>query len=85
VTIACLDEVKELLGDVLKLGKRTARLTVDTPLFGSMPELDSMAILLVVVALEERFQIRIDDEEATAETFATLGTLAMLVDRKRAA
>jgi acyl carrier protein len=84
VTIACLDEVRELLGDVLKLGKRTARLNADTPLFGSMPELDSMAILLVVVAIEERFQIKVEDEEASAETFATLGTLATLVELKRA-
>jgi acyl carrier protein len=69
---------------VLQLGKRTARLTADTPLFGSLPELDSMAVVFVIVAIEERFGVKFEDDEATAETFATLGTLAALVDRKRA-
>jgi acyl carrier protein len=81
---SCLHEVAELLGDVLKLGKRTTRLTAETRLFGSLPELDSMAVVLVVVAIEERYGIRFDPEEVQAETFATLGTLAALVDGKRA-
>lgn len=80
---SCLDEMKEVLGDVLQLGKRTAKLHADTPLFGSLPELDSMAVVLLVVAIEERFGIRFDDDEATAEHFATLGSLTSLVDRKR--
>lgn len=81
---SCLHEVSELLGDVLKLGKRTTRLTAETRLFGSLPELDSMAVVLVVVAIEERYGIRFDPEEVRAEAFATLGTLAALVDGKRA-
>jgi acyl carrier protein len=84
-TESCLDELRELLGDVLRLGKRRAALRADTALFGSMPELDSMAVILVVVAIEERLGVTFADEEATAETFATVGTLASLVDRKRSA
>lgn len=82
---SCLDELKELLGDVLRLGKRTASLGPDTALFGSLPEFDSMAVILVVVAIEERFGVKFEDEEASAETFATVGTLTSLVDRKRSA
>jgi acyl carrier protein len=78
-----LDQIRELLGSVLELGKRTAKLSAETRLFGSLPELDSMAVVLLVVALEERFGIRFDDEEVTAETFATLGTLAAVVGRKQ--
>jgi len=81
--MSCLDEMKALLGDVLHLKKRTATLTADTPLFGSMPELDSMAVVLVVVAIEERLGVKLDDEDVTGETFATIGTLVALVDRKR--
>jgi acyl carrier protein len=77
--------MKELLGEVLNLGKRASRLTADTRLFGSLPELDSMAVVLVVVAIEERFGIRFEDDEATAENFVTLGTLVALVDAKRSA
>ena len=81
--ISCLDEMKQLLGDVLQLGKRTAKLSAQTPLFGSLPELDSMAIVLVLVAIEERFGIKFDDEEASAANFETLGTLVSLIDHKR--
>lgn len=80
---SCLDEMKKLLGEVLHLGRRTATLNADTKLFGSLPELDSMALISVVLEIEERFGITFDDDEATAATFATIGTLASLVDRKR--
>ena len=83
VAVSCLEEVKEILGEVLRLGKRTATLTADSRLFGSLPELDSMAVIMVVVAIEERFGITFEDEEITAEAFATVGSLAHLVDRKR--
>jgi acyl carrier protein len=83
MVITCLDEIKTLLGEVLHLKKRAATLAVDTPLFGSMPELDSMAVVLVVVAIEERFGVKFDDDEVNGETFATVGTLAAFVDRKR--
>ena len=78
-----LDELKKLLGDVLHLGRRTATLSADTQLFGSLPELDSMALISVVLEIEERFGITLDDDEATAATFATIGTLVSVVDRKR--
>lgn len=81
--MSCLEEMKALLGETLHLKKRAAALTADTPLFGSMPELDSMAVVLVVVAIEERFGVKFDDDEVTGETFATVGALASLVDRKR--
>jgi acyl carrier protein len=84
-TDSCLDELKMLLGDVLHLGRRAATLSADTRLFGSLPELDSMALISVVLEIEERFGITFDDEEATAATFATVGTLVSVVDRKRSA
>ena len=63
---SCLDEMKEVLGDVLHLGKRTATLNAPTRrCSGHLPELDSMAVL-VSFAIEERFGITFDDDEATA-------------------
>lgn len=79
-----IDEVKDVLGNVLKLGKRTASLQADTPLFGSMPELDSMAVILVLVAIEERLGVTFADDEVSAENFETVGTLVALADSKRA-
>ena len=42
-----LEDVKQVIGDSLQLGDRTAALSEDTPLLGSMPELDSMAVVAV--------------------------------------
>lgn len=51
----------------------------ETPLIGHFPELDSMALTELVVALEDRFNVRIDDAQLTEENFATIGALTHLV------
>jgi acyl carrier protein len=79
-----LDEVKATLIDVLSLGDAGQRLTADSPLLGSLPELDSMAVVSLIGALEERFDIAIDDDDISASTFETLGSLADFVAAKRA-
>jgi acyl carrier protein len=79
-----LDEVKATLIDVLSLGDAGQRLTADSPLLGSLPELDSMAVVSLIGALEERFGIAIDDDDLSASTFETLGSLADFVAAKRA-
>ena len=79
-----IEQVKLILADVLALGQRTEALKPDTALLGNFPELDSMAVISVITAMEERFNIAFDDEEINADAFRTLGSLSMLVDRKRA-
>jgi acyl carrier protein len=79
-----LDEVKATLIDVLSLGDAGQRLTADSPLLGSLPELDSMAVVSLISALEERFDIAIDDDDISASTFETLGSRANFVAAKRA-
>jgi acyl carrier protein len=79
-----LDEVKATLIDVLSLGDAGQRLTADSPLLGSLPELDSMAVVSLIGALEERFGIAVDDDDISASTFETLGSLADFVAAKRA-
>lgn len=78
-----VDELREILGRVLHLDKCVATLAVDTKLAGSMPELDSMAVIKVVVAIEDHFGFTFDEDDLTEEAFATVGTLAALVDSKR--
>jgi acyl carrier protein len=78
---ALTDEVARVLTTVLDLDGRP--LTADTPLYGSLPELDSMAVVEIVVALEERFGIAFDEEDLTADTFHTVGNVAALVAAKR--
>ena len=79
-----LDEVKNILSDVLNLGERKNSITVDSSLLGSIPELDSMAVVNVITALEEHFGITVNDDEISAKTFETLGTLVYFVEQKLA-
>ncbi len=79
-----LDEVRNVLSDVLCLGERKNLLNVDSSLLGSIPELDSMAVVNVITALEEHFEITVDDDEISAKTFETLGSLTYFVEQKLA-
>lgn len=79
-----VEEVKNVLSDVLSLGERKHSLREDSSLLGSIPELDSMAVVNVITALEEHFGITVDDDEISARTFETLGNLTRFVDQKLA-
>lgn len=75
-------EVKTLLDDVLHLGGRGRSFDDDTPLLGSIPELDSMAVVALISAIEERFSCAVDDDEIDGAIFATVGSLAQFVATK---
>ena len=77
-------EVRTVLGKVLQLGDRAQALKSDSQLLGALPELDSMAVVAVVTALEEHFGVVFDDDEISADTFGTLGTLVELIESKTA-
>lgn len=79
-----IEEVKNTLSDVLSLGERRNSLKEDSALLGAIPELDSMAVVNVITALEERFDITVDDDEISARTFETLGALTHFVEQKLA-
>ena len=80
-----LEEVKGILADVLSLGDHGQSLKADSALLGSIPELDSMAVVHLITALEENFGFTVEDDEISAGTFATLGSLAAFVEGKMAA
>ena len=82
--MATLELVKQVLGESLQLGERAASLSETTALLGSLPELDSMAVVTVITALEETFDIIVEDDEISAETFESVGTLSDYVSRKLA-
>jgi acyl carrier protein len=78
-----LAAVADVLGQSLALAPEvTASLSAETPLFGNLPELDSMAVATVLTALEDRFHILIDDDEVSGELFETVGSLAEFVSAK---
>jgi len=77
--------IKHILDSVLNLGGRVEQFDASTPLLGHIPELDSMAVVTLITTLEEQFGIMVDDDEVSAETFETLGSLVEFVDTKLAA
>jgi acyl carrier protein len=78
------EELKTVLDDVLSLGGRARGFGPGTPLLGASPELDSMAVVSLITALEERFGIEIADDEIDGAVFATFGSLAGFVERMQA-
>ncbi len=77
-----LPDIKVLLSRSLQIGARADVLTADSPLLGALPELDSMAVVAILTALEEHYGFTIADDEISAETFATLGGLTEFVAHK---
>ncbi len=75
-------EVLGVLEGVLNLKGRTAAFGADTALLGSIPELDSMAVVSVITSLEERFGFSVEDDELDGSTFATVGSLVEFVETK---
>lgn len=79
-----LEEVKQLLGDVLQLGARAEGFDETTVLLGNLPELDSMAVVTLIAAMEDNYGFVVEDDEISADTFATLGALTQFVEEKSA-
>ena len=77
-----LEQVKAVVGSVLQLGDRVRKMNESSALLGAVPELDSMAVVSVITALEERFDISVADDEIGAATFETLGSLTRFVEAK---
>ncbi|MBS0423683.1 MAG: acyl carrier protein [Proteobacteria bacterium] len=80
-----ITEIKKILSDTLGLGDRLDGMGPDMILLGNVPELDSVAVITVILAIEKKFSIVIKDDEISAQTFATLGTLVDFVKNKIAA
>ena len=74
--------VQCVLDETLSLGARAYELQVDSQLLGAIPELDSAAVVNVLMGLEEQFDISIEDDEIDAHVFETLGSLSELIAKK---
>ncbi|MDP2811880.1 MAG: acyl carrier protein [Rhodocyclaceae bacterium] len=72
-------EVLTVLDAALGLQGRGLRFSTETRLLGALPELDSLAMVALIGALEERFGIVVADEDIDGSLFATVGSLAAFV------
>jgi len=75
-TLEVENAVRAVLRDVLGLSEeRAAAFRESTPLFGALPELDSLAVAGVLTELEDRLGILIEDDEVDGEMLETFGAL----------
>ena len=76
-----LQDILGLLAEVLQID--TSEMDESTELLGGIPEFDSMAVVMVITALEDTMGISVDDDEISAETFETIGSLVSFVESKQ--
>jgi acyl carrier protein len=81
--VSTFDQVKDVIVQTLGIADPGRIADASTLLFGSIPELDSFAVVSLAVALEAKFGFQIDDDEFTADVFETVGSLARYVERNR--
>lgn len=77
-------DLRNLFRSVLQMGERADALEASTPLLGNIPELDSMAVATLIASMEESFDIYVEDDEISAETFETFGSLCAFLEEKLA-
>ena len=80
--MSLVETVIEVLGHSMELGERTADLSTNTLLFGEMPEFDSLALVVVLTSLEERFKVQLDVDGLDEADFETIGSLTAFVERQ---
>ncbi|WP_431841522.1 acyl carrier protein [Calidifontibacter indicus] len=79
------EAIREMLVHTLDLQVDPRELSAETALFGALPELDSLGVVALVAAMEDRFDIVVEDDEFGEQLFETVGTLTAFVDDKLAA
>ncbi|MET1256193.1 acyl carrier protein [Aliikangiella maris] len=79
--MATLAQINQVLADILSIN--TDSFSDETSLLGSLPELDSMAVMMLILALENQFQIVFDNDEVEAENFESVGKLLKLINDKQ--
>ena len=68
--------LRAVLRDVLGLPQaQVAAMDESSPLFGALPEFDSMAVAGLLTELEERLGILIEDHEVDADMLESFGSL----------
>lgn len=77
-------DLRAILHDALQLGDEAFEFATDTPLLGVLPQLDSMGVLAVLTALEQRLGLQLHDDDIDASLFETFGSLLEFVRQRSA-
>ena len=81
-TQANFENVKAVVVATLDIKDRAGDLVPESELLGNLPELDSLAVVELLIALQDRFGIEIEDDEVIGDIFKTLGHLTAFIDSK---
>lgn len=76
------EQIIAILGQSLNLDTRNFSRQDNAALLGAIPELDSMAITVVLTTLEDHFGFTIEDDEISADVFKNVQSLTAFVDMK---
>jgi len=72
-------EIRSFLTEKFLFGRSDA-LNDDTPLLGNV--IDSQGVIELVVFVQERFDIAVDDEEVTTDIFASVKSTVAFIEEK---
>ncbi|GAA4638902.1 hypothetical protein GCM10023196_098410 [Actinoallomurus vinaceus] len=72
-------EIKDVVIGVLELGIDRAQLHETVSLYSPMVGLDSLSLLHILVQIEKRCDIEIDDEDVMAAELSDVGSLVRLI------
>jgi len=74
------EKVRQLIMETVGVGLPPEHLTNDYMLLGNL--LDSMAVMKLILSIEDCFQFHFSDEELSAEAFETIESVSALVSSK---
>jgi|HubBroStandDraft_1064217.scaffolds.fasta_scaffold04993_2 acyl carrier protein len=72
-------EIRSFLTEKFLFGHSEA-LTNDVTLLGDV--IDSQGVIELIVFVQERFNVTVEDEEVTTDTFASLKTTVAFIEKK---
>ncbi|MFC5185556.1 acyl carrier protein [Actinomadura harenae] len=72
-------EIKNVVIGVLELGIAPERLDDTVSLYSPVVGLDSLSLLHILVEIEKRFDIEIDDEDVMAAELSDVGSLVAMI------
>ena len=68
-------DIQDLIGEIIGNAELASQLDEQSALLGALPELDSMAVVNLMLGMERRFGFIVDDDEVEVEIFETVGSL----------
>ena len=75
-------DIYSIVSAILQLEPIPSEQISEVGLLGSMPELDSMSVVAILVALENEYDIQVNDDEVDASVFTSIATLTDFVRQK---